>query len=108
FSKFCPHQISVKMKSLALLLVLAGIGFSTADIDCTVNGTFQNCPTACPETCAYNPQACIYMCGKPCVCKEGYIIDSSIPACVLRADCPAGVVQQKGYEMITNFPNFGR
>lgn len=81
----------------------------SSEPDCTANGTLVGCTTACPETCkAKNTNLpCIYLCAGPCACKEGYIIDTSIPACVLPADCPAGVVQSlTEEENIFNFPHF--
>lgn len=84
------------------------LGLSFAETDCTANGTLVECPTACPETCKSTNIFCSRECGAPCICKEGYIIDYSIPACVLRADCPAGVVQTDDSEYVKNFPNFGK
>ncbi|EDV50336.1 accessory gland protein Acp62F [Drosophila erecta] len=78
-------------------------------IDCTANGTMMHCPTACPETCEYSGIGpCIRMCGGPCVCKPGYVINERIPACVLRSDCPKDVVPRE-YMIggVHNFSCFG-
>ncbi|KPU78827.1 uncharacterized protein Dana_GF26872, partial [Drosophila ananassae] len=52
----------------------------------------------------YDP---LKVCGGPCVCKKGYIIDTSIPACVLRSDCPKDVDQIEGVSRVTEFRCFG-
>lgn len=95
---------------LFLCLLFCVLSLSSTAIDCTANGTREECPTACPETCKSANSLCTHECGGHCVCKKGYIIDTSIPACVLRADCPAGVVQTDGREteLVHNFPNFGK
>lgn len=96
---------------LSLCLIFGSFGFSFSEPDCTVNGTYTECPTSCPETCKAKNRLCTRDCGGPCVCKEGYIIDNSIPACVLRTDCPAGVIQSDDdseTEFVDNFPYFGK
>ncbi|XP_017112467.1 accessory gland protein Acp62F [Drosophila elegans] len=76
-------------------------------IDCTINGTQENCPTACPETCqSKGKENCLLICGGPCVCKPGYIINRKIPACVLRSDCPKNVKQGAKGRRIYNFNCF--
>ncbi|KAH8242549.1 hypothetical protein KR032_012407, partial [Drosophila birchii] len=83
-------------------------GWAYGKVDCTVNGTqTRDCTPSCPETCELNGDGgCIRMCGGPCVCKPGYVIDPSIPACVLRSDCPKDVVQQQGTTVVMNFKCF--
>ncbi|KAH8418309.1 hypothetical protein KR222_009570, partial [Zaprionus bogoriensis] len=108
---FIELQLAVKMKSLIILLALTSIGLYLAEEhkpDCTVNGTIADCPSSTPETCRANPGKYTEECIGPCVCKEGYIINTDIPACVLRADCPAYLRQFKGVEYVTNFPYFGK
>lgn len=100
----------MKTKLGLLLCVFHGaFSFGSPEPDCTVNGTLAGCSWACPETCkAKNINLdCFLICGGPCECKYEYIIDTSIPACVQRADCPAGVVQsQTEREVVRNFPHF--
>lgn len=95
--------------ALLLWLICSGLSIGFSEPDCTANGTLVGCTTACPETCKTKNtnQPCYLACGGPCKCKEGYIIDTSIPTCVLRADRPAGIVQsQTEEENVFNFPNF--
>ncbi|KAH8242144.1 hypothetical protein KR026_006014, partial [Drosophila bipectinata] len=96
-----------KLEFFVLLAVVLRTTMSIKNIDCTANGTAQECPTSCPDTCEFDPPVCFLDCGSPCVCKPGYIIDESIPACVLRSDCPKNVKQVKKFKRITNFPCFG-
>ncbi|XP_017034095.2 accessory gland protein Acp62F-like [Drosophila kikkawai] len=92
---------------LGLLIFVSPCWMFLPDVDCTVNGTVDLCPGACPETCEFNGVgACNRMCGSPCACKKGYVIDERIPACVLRSDCPKDVVQKKGTTKISNFNCF--
>ncbi|XP_044317607.1 accessory gland protein Acp62F [Drosophila rhopaloa] len=92
------------MGNLKVCLLLGLVMFISpidCKIDCTVNGTQKECPYACPETCEYNGVGpCVKICGGPCVCKPGYVINQRIPACVLRSDCPAGVVQKEVQHML--------
>ncbi|XP_043646378.1 accessory gland protein Acp62F [Drosophila teissieri] len=79
------------------------------DFGCTVNGSLAVCPSVCPETCEYSGIGpCVQMCGGPCVCKPGYVINERIPACVLRSDCPKdGVRKEQMTEGLSNFKCFG-
>nr|XP_044249866.1 accessory gland protein Acp62F-like [Drosophila takahashii] len=75
---------------------------------CTANGTREACPTSCPDSCEfYGIGPCIRMCGAPCVCKPGYVINPMIPACVLLSDCPKDVVRKPtGGQLIDHFKCF--
>lgn len=94
---------------LFLCLALGSFDLSICGPDCSINGTYQRCPGSCPDTCKAKDQPCNHDCGGPCVCNKGYVIDNSIPACVLLSDCPAGVEQKEGeIDEVINFPRFAK
>ncbi|EDV52101.1 accessory gland protein Acp62F [Drosophila erecta] len=94
--------------TLVVLISCSAAKCFSEKIDCTINGTqADDCPTACPETCDSNGQAnCILICGGPCVCKPGYVVNRMIPACVLRSDCPRNLLPKGRARRLTNFNCF--
>ncbi|XP_037720881.1 accessory gland protein Acp62F [Drosophila subpulchrella] len=93
--------------ALVGLIICSVTNCTVEKIDCTENGTQADCPTYCPETCEYKGKSkCLLICGGPCVCKPGYVINRDIPACVLRSDCPHHIVQGPGGRRISNFDCF--
>nr|XP_016995096.2 accessory gland protein Acp62F [Drosophila takahashii] len=89
------------------LIICSVINCYVEKIDCTINGTQADCPTACPETCRYmGKDNCLLICGGPCVCNPGYVINRDIPACVLRSDCPHDIIQERGGRRMSNFDCF--
>ncbi|EDW50231.1 accessory gland protein Acp62F [Drosophila sechellia] len=95
---------------LLLFKPIDSTGLEGRNVDCTANGTRAVCPVACPETCEYSGDGpCVKVCGAPCVCKPGYVINEGIPACVLRSDCPKDVVRKEDMVLgVTNFKCFSR
>ncbi|KAH8360862.1 hypothetical protein KR084_009533, partial [Drosophila pseudotakahashii] len=94
---------------LGLLILVTPIDcLKLKQVDCTANGTQTECPTACPETCEYyGIGTCFRICGAPCVCKPGYVINAKIPACVLLSDCPKDVIRKPNtLQTIDNFKCF--
>ncbi|KQS23744.1 uncharacterized protein Dere_GG27153, partial [Drosophila erecta] len=53
------------------------------------------CAGVCPETCEYRSKYCVPLCGPPCRCKRGFVYNIPRSACILRSDCPKGIVQSK-------------
>ncbi|EDW93899.1 accessory gland protein Acp62F [Drosophila yakuba] len=103
--------ITCTLKICALLgFLLLFKPIESWDFGCTVNGSLASCPSACPETCEYSGIGpCVDMCGGPCVCKPGYVINERIPACVLRSDCPKDVIRKEQMtEGLFNFKCFSR
>lgn len=57
--------------------------------DCSgPNETYQECGTACPESCDFVPEACIQVCRSGCFCIPGFVRDAD-GICIDRNDCPA-------------------
>lgn len=93
--------------TLVVLCSFSAVKCFAEKVDCSVNGTQTDCPTACPETCDTKGKPnCTLICGGPCVCKPGYVINRMIPACVLRSDCPRNVLQSDRTRRLTNFNCF--
>ncbi|KAH8284514.1 hypothetical protein KR018_002445 [Drosophila ironensis] len=71
-----------------------------ADLKCPPNATTSFCSSRCEETCHYKSRGCSpRICGGPCVCRMGYIIDEQRKGCVLRRDCRETQVEVPSYEV---------
>ncbi|XP_039488246.2 accessory gland protein Acp62F [Drosophila santomea] len=94
--------------TLVVLITFSAVKCFSEKIDCAKNGTQADyCPTACPETCdSKGKPNCILICGGPCVCKPGYIVNRMIPACVLQSDCPRNSLPKGRARRLTNFSCF--
>ncbi|XP_030387893.1 uncharacterized protein LOC115634369 [Scaptodrosophila lebanonensis] len=76
-------------------------------LNCGQNGTISFCSSRCEETCKYKSRGCPpRICGGPCVCKQGYIIDEDLPGCVLRADCRVQQLEVPSHE-VTSLEQYG-
>ncbi|XP_053674322.1 serine protease inhibitor swm-1-like [Anopheles nili] len=58
---------------------------------CPANEEYNECGTACPQTCHPTKILCIKKCVEGCFCKEGYVRDDNgrcIPFCECPRPCP--------------------
>ncbi|KAH8328896.1 hypothetical protein KR074_012054 [Drosophila pseudoananassae] len=103
--------------SLPIGLLLVFLGWATSsrpvklpypkNFQCPPNATTSFCSSRCEETCLYKSRGCPpRICGGPCVCRMGYIIDEQRSGCVLRKDCSEQQVEVPSYE-VTSVAYFG-
>lgn len=53
---------------------------------CGPNQEYQECGTACPETCAGKPNLCTLQCVSGCFCKKDFVRNGT--KCIPRDHCP--------------------
>ncbi|KAH8290599.1 hypothetical protein KR054_004353, partial [Drosophila jambulina] len=76
-------------------------------LQCGKNATKSLCSSRCEETCKYKSLGCPpRVCGGPCVCRMGYVIDEIKKDCVLRRECSEQQVEVPSYE-VTSVLGFG-
>ncbi|XP_002026622.2 accessory gland protein Acp62F [Drosophila persimilis] len=69
-------------------------------LDCGLNATKSSCSSRCEETCQYKSRTCPpKICGGPCVCIEGHVIDERRLSCVLRIDCGQKQLNVPSYQV---------
>ncbi|KAL1516928.1 hypothetical protein ABEB36_000759 [Hypothenemus hampei] len=68
------------------LVVLKQTDAASAKV-CGPNEVYNQCGTACEETCAVKPEICILLCKEGCFCKTGYVRKTSNGPCILKSEC---------------------
>ncbi|XP_077290339.1 zonadhesin-like [Arctopsyche grandis] len=54
------------------------------------NEVFSPCSKSCEKTCDNDDPICSTVCKPGCICKEGYVRDTTNGKCVLRQQCSGG------------------
>ncbi|XP_037944084.1 chymotrypsin inhibitor-like isoform X1 [Teleopsis dalmanni] len=73
--------------SFVILLLGAFLAVNAQNEECGSNEVYTSCGSACPETCNSKPnRMCIAMCFTGCVCKSGYVRNST-GMCIERSLC---------------------
>ncbi|XP_078581647.1 von Willebrand factor-like [Branchiostoma floridae x Branchiostoma japonicum] len=69
-------------------IVLSVVITVVSSQDCPANSHWNNCGSACPETCDSGPfQICVAVCMTGCECDAGYVLHNGV--CIHHDDCPA-------------------
>ncbi|BFG06466.1 accessory gland protein Acp62F-like [Drosophila madeirensis] len=94
-----------------MLYSLLANGWATTpyppSLQCGRNAGKSNCSSRCEQTCQYKSRSCPpKICGGPCVCLEGHVIDERRAGCVLRKDCRQKQLEVPTYQ-VTSLKYFG-
>ncbi|CAF1214853.1 unnamed protein product [Adineta ricciae] len=79
------------MNFLLILIVLLTTANASAT-QCPENEEYNECGTACQESCTYKPSFCTYQCVSGCFCKKGFVRQTDDKSkCVPQTRCSCGV-----------------